>query len=110
MPAGPDGGYGQRWRGPRRSRFATGERLTTKVEFHEALKAGASILQPDVGRSGGIWETRKIAVIAELYNAQVAPHIYCGPIAHGGGRSRLHREPELPSSSRPSGATFTTQS
>ena len=61
---------------------ATGERLTTKVEFHEALKAGVSILQPDVGRSGGIWETRKIAIIAELYNAQVAPHIYCGPIAH----------------------------
>ena len=61
---------------------ATGERLTTKVEFREALKAGVAILQPDVGRSGGIWETRKIAVIAELYNAQVAPHIYCGPLAH----------------------------
>ena len=61
---------------------ATGERLTTKVEFHQALKAGVSILQPDIGRSGGIWETKKIAMIAELYNAQVAPHIYCGPIAH----------------------------
>lgn len=61
---------------------ATGERLTTKMEFHQALKAGVSILQPDIGRSGGIWETKKIAMIAELYNAQVAPHIYCGPIAH----------------------------
>lgn len=61
---------------------ATGERLTTKVEFHEALKAGVSILQPDVGRSGGMWETKKIAVMAELFNAQVAPHIYCGPVAH----------------------------
>ena len=46
------------------------------------MKAGVSILQPDIGRSGGIWETKKIAVIAELYNAQIAPHIYCGPIAH----------------------------
>lgn len=62
--------------------IATGERLTTKMEFHQALKAGVSILQPDIGRSGGIWETKKIAMIAELYNAQVAPHIYCGPIAH----------------------------
>jgi len=62
--------------------IATGERLTTKIEFHAALKAGVSILQPDIGRSGGIWETKKIAVIAELYNAQIAPHIYCGPIAH----------------------------
>lgn len=61
---------------------ATGERLTTKVEFHQALKAGVSILQPDIGRSGGIWETKKIAILAEVYNAQIAPHIYCGPIAH----------------------------
>ena len=61
---------------------ATGERLTTKQEFFQALEAGVSILQPDIGRSGGIWETKKIAVLAELYNAQVAPHIYCGPIAH----------------------------
>ena len=61
---------------------ATGERLTTKMEFHAALKAGVSILQPDIGRSGGIWETKKIAAIAELYNAQIAPHIYCGPVAH----------------------------
>jgi galactonate dehydratase len=61
---------------------ATGERLTTKQEFHQCLKAGISILQPDIGRSGGIWETKKIAMICELYNAQIAPHIYCGPIAH----------------------------
>lgn len=62
--------------------IATGERLTTKREFHQALEAGVSILQPDIGRSGGIWETKKIAMLAELYNAQIAPHIYCGPIAH----------------------------
>lgn len=62
--------------------IATGERLTTRVEFHEALRAGVRILQPDIGRSGGIWETKKIACLAELYNAQVAPHIYCGPVAH----------------------------
>ena len=61
---------------------STGERLTTKIEFHEALKAGVAILQPDIGRSGGIWETKKIAVLAEVFNAQIAPHIYCGPIAH----------------------------
>ena len=61
---------------------ATGERLTTKQEFHQCLQAGVSILQPDIGRSGGIWETKKIFVLSELFNAQVAPHIYCGPIAH----------------------------
>ncbi len=61
---------------------STGERLTTRFEFHQALRAGVSILQPDIGRSGGIWETKKIATLAEVFNAQIAPHIYCGPVAH----------------------------
>ncbi len=61
---------------------AAGERLTTRVEFHELLKRGVAIVQPNVGRAGGIWEMRKIAALAELFNAQLAPHIYCGPIAH----------------------------
>lgn len=60
---------------------ATGERLTTKAEFAEVLRQGAaSILQPALGRSGGIWETRKIAAIAESHNAQLAPHLYAGPV------------------------------
>ncbi|MXZ81371.1 MAG: mandelate racemase/muconate lactonizing enzyme family protein [Gammaproteobacteria bacterium] len=62
--------------------IATGERLTTKQEFHRCLDSGVAILQPDIGRSGGVWETKKIAMLCELYNAQIAPHIYCGPIAH----------------------------
>lgn len=60
---------------------ATGERLTTKAEFAPVLRAGAaSILQPALGRVGGIWEARKIATLAEVYNAQIAPHLYAGPI------------------------------
>lgn len=60
--------------------IAVGERLTTKVEFAQALRHGASILQPALGRSGGIWETKKIAALAEVHNAQIAPHLYAGPI------------------------------
>lgn len=60
---------------------ATGERLTTKAEFAPVLREGAaSILQPALGRSGGIWETKKIAAMAEVYNAQMAPHLYAGPV------------------------------
>jgi len=60
---------------------ATGERLTTKAEFAPILRAGAaSILQPALGRSGGILETKKIAGMAEAYNAQIAPHLYAGPV------------------------------
>ena len=59
---------------------ATGERLTTKAEFAPLLRAGLGILQPALGRVGGINEARKIAAMAEVYNAQMAPHLYAGPI------------------------------
>ena len=61
--------------------IATGERLTTKAEFSTLLRTGgAAILQPALGRSGGILETKKIAALAESFNAQVAPHLYAGPV------------------------------
>lgn len=60
---------------------ATGERLTTKWEFARIIEnRAASILQPDLGRSGGILETKKIAAMAEAHHIQIAPHCYCGPI------------------------------
>jgi L-alanine-DL-glutamate epimerase-like enolase superfamily enzyme len=60
---------------------ATGERLCTKYEFARVLETGAaSILQPALGRVGGILECKKIAGMAEAHYAQVAPHLYCGPI------------------------------
>lgn len=61
--------------------IAAGERLTTKYEFHELLSRGAaSILQMNLGRVGGILEAKKIAGMAEVYQAQIAPHLYNGPI------------------------------
>ncbi|MFM9136601.1 MAG: mandelate racemase/muconate lactonizing enzyme family protein [Actinomycetota bacterium] len=61
--------------------ISSGERLTSKYEFHQLLKLGAaSIIQPDLGRSGGLLETKKIAALAEVYHALVAPHLYCGPV------------------------------
>ena len=60
---------------------AAGERLTTAAEFAALLRAGgAAILQPALGRAGGLWEARKIAMIAEACGAQLAPHLYAGPI------------------------------
>lgn len=60
---------------------ATGERMTTKAEFGTLLRSGgAQILQPATGRSGGLWETKKIAALAEAFGAQVAPHLYAGPV------------------------------
>ncbi|MDU8913879.1 mandelate racemase/muconate lactonizing enzyme family protein [Aestuariicoccus sp. MJ-SS9] len=61
--------------------IATGERLTTKAEFAALLRTGgASILQPALGRAGGIWEMKKVAAMAEAFNAEMAPHLYAGPL------------------------------
>ena len=60
---------------------ATGERLCTKFEFARVLECrAAAILQPDLGRAGGILEGKKIAAMAETRYVQVAPHLYCGPV------------------------------
>lgn len=61
--------------------IATGERLTTKYEFARVLASGAAnILQMNLGRVGGLLEAKKIAALAEVHYAQIAPHLYCGPI------------------------------
>ncbi|MCL5775857.1 mandelate racemase/muconate lactonizing enzyme family protein [Limibaculum sp. FT325] len=60
---------------------ATGERLSTKWEFARVLETGAArILQPQLGRVGGILEGKKIAAMAEAKYVQLAPHLYCGPV------------------------------
>ena len=61
--------------------IAAGERLTTKYEFARVLQTGAaSILQLNLGRVGGLLEAKKIAGMAEAHYAQIAPHLYCGPV------------------------------
>jgi galactonate dehydratase len=61
--------------------IATGERLTTKYEFARVLATGAAnILQMNLGRVGGILEAKKVAALAEVHYAQIAPHLYCGPV------------------------------
>ncbi len=61
--------------------IATGERLATKYEFARVLNCdAASILQMNLGRVGGLLEAKKIAGMAETRYAQIAPHLYCGPV------------------------------
>ena len=60
--------------------IAAGERLCGRHEFARILDAGAGIVQPALGRAGGILEVKKIAALAETHYAQIAPHLYCGPV------------------------------
>ncbi|MEV7633559.1 galactonate dehydratase [Microbacterium sp. NPDC089318] len=61
--------------------IATGERLYSRQEFIPALQAGVAILQPDLSHAGGISEVRRIASMAEAFDAMIAPHCPLGPIA-----------------------------
>lgn len=74
--------------------IATGERLTTKYEFARVLECrAASILQMALGRVGGIMEAKKVAAMAETYYAQIAPHLYAGPVE---GAANVHFAASLP--------------
>jgi galactonate dehydratase len=74
--------------------IATGERLTTKYEFARVLECrAAAILQMALGRVGGIMEAKKIAALAEVHYAQIAPHLYCGPVE---GAANIHFSASLP--------------
>ena len=62
--------------------IATGERLFGRKDFIKLLGRNCvDIIQPDLCHTGGIWEARKIAAIAEAYDVAVAPHCPLGPIA-----------------------------
>ena len=62
--------------------IATGEMLYTKYEFRDLINLQAvDIIQPDICLTGGLWEMKKIAALAEANYISVAPHNPCGPVA-----------------------------
>ena len=62
--------------------LAAGERVYTRYGFHSLLETGAiSIVQPDICNTGGLMEGKKIAALAEIHNARVAPHNYGSTLA-----------------------------
>ncbi|MBS1809422.1 MAG: mandelate racemase/muconate lactonizing enzyme family protein [Acidobacteria bacterium] len=61
--------------------LATGERIFGRHGFRELLeKQAVRIVQPDIARTGGITEFKKIAAMADTYYVPVAPHNPNGPI------------------------------
>ncbi len=63
--------------------IATGERLVTRHQFRELFeKQACHVIQPDLCHCGGLWEARKIAAMAEVYDMGVAPHNPLGPVAN----------------------------
>lgn len=61
--------------------LATGERIFGRHGFRELLeKQAVRIIQPDLARTGGITEAKKIAAMADTYSIPVAPHNPNGPL------------------------------
>ncbi|MGW5256289.1 galactonate dehydratase [Streptomyces sp. NPDC004012] len=61
--------------------LATGERLYSRSDFLAPLTAGVAVAQPDLSHAGGISEVHRIASLADVYGAHLAPHCPLGPIA-----------------------------
>lgn len=58
---------------------AGGECWCNRWRFNEFLAANAvDLIQPDVGRAGGISECRRISTLADTYGVPFAPHVSTG--------------------------------
>jgi L-alanine-DL-glutamate epimerase-like enolase superfamily enzyme len=56
-------------------RICGAEAAATRFEIREWLeRGGVSVVQPNIGRGGGLTEIRRIAELCELHGAEVIPH------------------------------------
>ena len=61
--------------------IAAGENIYSRFGYRPFLeKQALSIIQPDMCKTGGLLEGRKIAALAEMYYVQVAPHGVASPL------------------------------
>jgi L-alanine-DL-glutamate epimerase-like enolase superfamily enzyme len=68
-------------------RICGAEAAATRWEIREWLeKGGVAIVQPNIGRGGGLTEIRRIADLCELHGAQVVPHGWKTGITSAAGR------------------------
>lgn len=62
--------------------IAAGENIYTRQGYRPFLeKQALSIIQPDMSKTGGLLEARKIAAMAETYFVPAAPHGVASPLA-----------------------------
>ncbi|HEV2273100.1 MAG TPA: mandelate racemase/muconate lactonizing enzyme family protein [Acidobacteriaceae bacterium] len=62
--------------------IAAGENIYSRYGYRPFLeKEALSIIQPDMSKTGGLLESRKIAAMAETYAIPVAPHGVASPLA-----------------------------
>jgi L-alanine-DL-glutamate epimerase-like enolase superfamily enzyme len=58
-------------------RIAAGEWLSTRFEFVDLIqRGGLAVVQPDVGRVGGLTEAQRVCELAALHGRLVVPHAW----------------------------------
>ena len=57
-------------------RIAQGEWLSTRHEFADLIATGIAVVQPDVGRVGGLTEARRVCAMAAAADRLVVPHAW----------------------------------
>lgn len=63
--------------------IANGETECTRWQFHEKLRRGAAdVILPDICRAGGISETHRIAMVADLFQVPWCAHVSTGSSVH----------------------------
>ena len=68
-------------------RICGAEAAATRLEIREWLeRGGVAVVQPNIGRGGGLTEIRRIADLCELHGAQVIPHGWKTGITSAVGR------------------------
>jgi L-alanine-DL-glutamate epimerase-like enolase superfamily enzyme len=78
---------------------SAGEHEYTRWQFRDLIEqAQVDIIQPDIVKSGGVTETRRIAVLGETYNKPFVPHQTQPTI---GTAANLHLVASLVSANRP---------
>jgi galactonate dehydratase len=75
--------------------IALGERLFNRADFLDPLQAGVAVVQPDLSHAGGISEVRRIASLAEIWGASLAPHCPLGPVSLAASLKRVNWTPKL---------------
>lgn len=62
--------------------IAAGERCVTRDSMRQLIESRAvHIIQPEPTANGGIFQTVKLAALAEMHHITVAPHQVCSPVS-----------------------------
>jgi L-alanine-DL-glutamate epimerase-like enolase superfamily enzyme len=57
--------------------IASGEWLTSRAEHRDLIERGrVAVLQPDIGRVGGLTEARRVCALAAEHGVEVVPHLW----------------------------------